>query len=160
MTASVHNRLPLILGLLGAGFVAYKFLHEEVENYENGLGVTIKGFKPKWSLSDPLNLYLNIDIDIRNDNHIGGQVLGFDGFITWGKDGAKLGALTVNPFDLRANGHVNKSTWIVKIGLLSAPQAVVTQAQSGDWSQLPWLDGDIKTSYGKVTVKDPMVKLS
>jgi hypothetical protein len=159
MTASIKNRIPLLLGLLGAGFIAYKFVKDETENYENNLGVTVKGFKPKWKITDPLNLFLYVDVDIRNDNHIGGQVLGFDGHITWGKDGAKLGALSVQPFDLKANGTVNKTTWVVKINLLNAPQGVVSQAKSGEWSQLPWMDGDLQTSYGKVTIKDPMIQL-
>lgn len=150
----------MLLGLLGAFFIAKKFITQEVEDYANGLGFKVKGFRPSWKLSDPLAVKLEIDIDIRNDNNIGGQVLGFDGWITWGEDGAKLGDLDVDPFDLQANGHINKTTWEVRVPLLTVGADVQAQIAEGNWQQLPWLDGELLTSYGGVGIKQGMIKLS
>jgi hypothetical protein len=156
---SSTNRIPLVLGLVGAFFLVKNFVEDEIENYDNNLGVKPRGFRPQWRIADPLAVTMEIDIDIRNDNRIGGQVLGFDGFITWGKDGAKLGALTVQPFDLRANGHINESTWVVRVPLLGVSQEVREQIQAGNWAQLPWLDGRLRTSYGPVTIKNALIRL-
>ncbi len=155
-----NSRLPLLLGLVGGFFLVKNFITEEIENYENNLGVTFKGFRPKWTIIKPLTITLEIDVDIRNDNVLGGQVLGSSMYLTWGKDGPKIVDIGVQPFNLQGNGAINKSTWLVDVQLLSFALEVQEQIKAGTWKQLPYVHGDLKTSYGKVSMEgDALPKL-
>lgn len=167
------------VGLLLTGavlaFVAYQVASKFVENYENGIGVSIKKVRFKFTgslisfslfgkqINIPQYATWFIEAQIRNDNAIGGNIQGFDGWINYGlpPNGIQVAPLKAGNFQLPARGTVTP-VFQIDQDLLSVPLVVkniVAKIKAGEYKKV-FIAGKLRTSLGAVNVAQEVSLLS
>lgn len=156
------NGLMWLLGALAALFALGGF-ERLVEHFDNNIGFTVKKVRLGFSgtlinifgLNIPSNLRFTIQTEIRNANPVGGQVLGFNGRITYGKDGPLLATINNGGFALPPNA-VTPADFYADVSFLSMPQSVrelVAQIRAGQVKNV-FVVGTLSTNYGNVDIEN------
>lgn len=155
--------------------VVYKVGTKLVENYKNGIGVSVKKVRFKFTgslikfslfgfdINIPKYATWLVDAQIRNDNAIGGQVQGFDGYLMYGAPpgGVNIAPLKANPFNLAGNSTVTTTIQIDQ-DLTSLPltaKGIVAKIRSGEYKKV-FIAGSLRTSYGNVKIAQEVSLLS
>lgn len=152
---SRSNTVPIVFGLLGLGYFLYKeVVPQLVEDYANNIGVTFRKVRIKWAgLTQPTSFNFLFDLDVRNDNAIGGQVKGFIGKLLLGRtDGYDLGNLNIAPFNLAANTTTEVEV-ALQIDLLVAGPQIYEAIKAEDYFKKLWIIGKLDTTFGMVDIK-------
>lgn len=175
------DRRLVTAGLIGAGVLIAVFgqrlFTKLAENYANGVGVTIKKVRVKFSgsvlsftipftdikINIPKNVTWLLDTQIRNDNPIGGKILGFDGEIRYGagQDGVDIAPLTAPQFQLPARGTVTPTIEINQ-DIWTAPgtvKQIVSKIRDQVYKKV-FIVGDLRTSFGKVGISQEVSLLA
>lgn len=156
------NILWWLLGGVAALF-AFGGFNRLIEDFQNNIGFTIIKVKIGFSgsiisvfnINIPSALRFTIQSEIRNANPVGGQVLGFNGRITYGKGGPLLATVTNTGFDLPPN-QTTKADFYTDVSFLSMPQSVreiVAQVRTGQIKNV-FVVGTLSTSYGNVQIEN------
>lgn len=152
---SSRNSLPLIFGFLGLGYFLFKeVVPQLVEDYANNIGVTFRKVRIKWAgLTKPTTFNFNFELDVRNDNALGGQVKGFAGKLLLGKqNGYNLGNLNIAPFNLAANATTEVDV-VLQLDLLIAGPQIYEAIKAEDYFKKLWIIGILDTSFGPVDIE-------